>query len=358
MRGAVECRGLTKVFEYRVRRGTCIESPGDVIYLSLLTLFTSYWIRGERRRVVALSGVTFTAREGEVLGILGPNGSGKTTLLKIVSGFIYPTSGEVYVLGHDVFREVDAVRSKLLYVTSAHLGGFGFSPLFSVRKNLEYMFRLYRIPRDRVDEAIDRLGLKEYADKPLGYLSPGLASRVVLAPMFFVEQGVLLLDEPTQGLSPEAVRAIHEYVREIGGRGVTVLYATNRVYEAEAVCDRFIILHRGRLVASGRLEELVRRAALKSAVRVTLSSELSAEALAEALGPEFRVEERGGGRYVVTALTADPAEAISEVFDRLRGRGAVVSIKIDEPTLEDVFMHYVGGEVGEELEERGFCLVH
>jgi len=352
----VICRNVSKVFIQKMKRGYILAESGQP-FLQLFTAIISRTIRGYVKRTIALRNVSLDIKEGEIVGILGTNGSGKTTLLKIISGLIYPSEGEVYVYGYDIVRDYDKVSDKVFYITGALIGGFGISPLLSVRKNLEYIFKLYRIPKERVDDAIKILDLKEHAERPLGYLSPGLASRVILAPAFFIKRALYLLDEPIQGISFEAAKKIHEYIREsrdIGG--ATILYATNNIFEVENLCDRFIILDKGKILAGGELKELISKLALKTVVKVTVEGDINLEDLTSIFGNDIRIESKRGVLQTISLFTSDVTNTLIEIAKTFGNKNIIKDIQVKSPTIGDVFLHYVKLS-GEQYEEkRKICL--
>jgi ABC-2 type transport system ATP-binding protein len=226
-RAAVETLALTRVFE-----------PAKTF-------------RRKGMEVVALDRVSLSIPEGEIHGLLGPNGAGKTTLVKILSTVLLPTSGEAWVLGHDVARDAKLVRPLIGIVFG---GERGLYPRLTARQNLEYWAALYRLPRSqvrtRVDELIERVGLSERADHRVEAFSRGMKQRLHLARGLVGNANVLFLDEPTTGVDPLAAREFRRLVVDLRGEGRTILLATHDMVEAETVCDRVTLIDRGRIVAT------------------------------------------------------------------------------------------------------------
>ena len=206
-------------------------------------------------QTVALDGVSFEAKPGEVLGFLGPNGAGKTTAMRILTGYLPPTSGRVEVCGLDVAAEPRAARARIGYLPES-------VPLYPEMRVDEYLFyraALKRVPRRdrrlRVDEACGRTGIKGAERRVIGHLSKGYRQRVGLADALLHRPEVLILDEPTDGLDPLQRRDVLALIGELG-RERTVILSTHILPEVESVCARLVILDRGKVVASGRPAEL------------------------------------------------------------------------------------------------------
>lgn len=203
----------------------------------------------------ALDAVSFEVKKGEILGFLGPNGAGKSTMMKIITTFIPPTEGTVEVCGYDIQTQSMEVRKKVGYLPE-------HNPLYTdmyVREYLGFIAGLHRMPLagKAVAEMIERTGLGPEQHKKIGALSKGYRQRVGLAQAMIHNPEVLILDEPTSGLDPNQLADIRSLIREIG-RERTVMFSTHIMQEVEAVCDRVIIIKKGKLVADGRAGELGR----------------------------------------------------------------------------------------------------
>ena len=211
-------------------------------------------IYGEQK---ALDNVTLSIQPGEIVGLLGPNGAGKSTLMKIITCFIPPDAGEVKVYGHDIFEESLAVREKVGYLPE-------HNPLYLemyVKEYLEFVAGIHKLgkaSRERIREMIELTGLTIEQNKKLGALSKGYRQRVGLAQALIHDPEVLILDEPTSGLDPNQIQEIRTLIRNIG-KEKTVMLSTHIMQEVEAICDRAIIIHRGRIVADDSLENLGRQ---------------------------------------------------------------------------------------------------
>jgi ABC-2 type transport system ATP-binding protein len=228
---------------------------------------------GARR---AIHNLSFDAQQGEIVGFLGPNGAGKTTTMRILTGYMPPTDGEAIVAGYDVVEESLEVRKRVGYLPET-------VPLYTdmvVFDYLKFMGELRKIPNvdARVDEVLDMVGLFERADGYIGNLSKGMRQRIGLAQALLHRPEVLILDEPTIGLDPGQVVEVRELIREIG-KERTVLLSTHLLNEAQNICDRVLIINKGKIVTEDTTENL--QARLIGAERVILRVRGEADDLAK-----------------------------------------------------------------------------
>jgi len=199
----------------------------------------------------AVAGLSFTVAPGEIYGLLGPNGAGKTTTLRILAGILVPTTGSVRVAGIDVAQDPLSVRRRLGFLTNTT----GLYPRLSGRELLGYFARLHGMSRDataaRIDALVAALALAPFFDRRCESLSTGERQRTSIARAVLHDPEVLILDEPTAGLDVLASRFLRDFVRAERDRGKAVLFSTHYLAEAELLCDRIGLLHRGRLLAEG-----------------------------------------------------------------------------------------------------------
>ncbi|GAB4449279.1 MAG: ATP-binding cassette domain-containing protein [Anaerolineales bacterium] len=208
---------------------------------------------GARR---ALDNITFDANQGEIVGFLGPNGAGKTTTMRILTGYMPPSGGEAIVAGYDVVEESLEVRKRVGYLPET-------VPLYNDMTALDYltfMAELRQIPnaQDRAWETLELVDLDERANSYIGNFSKGMRQRVGLAQALLHRPEVIILDEPTIGLDPAQVVEVRSLIREIG-RDRTVLFSTHILSEAQQICDRVLIINKGKIVAEDTPENLQSR---------------------------------------------------------------------------------------------------
>jgi ABC-2 type transport system ATP-binding protein/sodium transport system ATP-binding protein len=223
------------------------------------------------RELTAVDNVSFTVADGEVYGLLGPNGAGKTTTIRMLLGLLRPTSGHAYIDGFSSETDPDEVKRRVGLVSATA----GLNQWLSVRELLEFYADVYGVPpkqaRRRLEELTELLGLGDFLKRRCVTLSTGQQQRVHLARALIHQPPVLLLDEPTSGLDVLGSQAIVEYVGLLRREGKSVIITTHRLDEAERLCDRFGLMHKGKLVREGTLDELRRETGCTNLVEMFLA---------------------------------------------------------------------------------------
>lgn len=209
-----------------------------------------------RGEVHAVDGVTFDCRPGEVFGLLGANGAGKTTTLRMLSTVLRPTGGSATLMGHDIVREPEAVRRSLGFYSAST----ALYPRLTARETIEFFTRINGYPKEhvpgRVEQLIHRFGITEYQHGRVDKLSSGMKQKVSIARTVAHDPPVLIFDEPTVGLDVMNALEMVKVIRELKEEGKTVIFSSHIMSEVEKLCDRIGILHRGRLLALGTLDDL------------------------------------------------------------------------------------------------------
>ncbi|MFF0517702.1 ATP-binding cassette domain-containing protein [Actinomadura nitritigenes] len=296
---------------------------------------------GKHGTVEAVRGVDLSVAPGEIVGFLGPNGAGKTTTLRMLTTLLAPTAGTAQVAGRDLRADPGGVRRRIGYVAQ----GGGTDPSVPVGEELDLQARLYGV-RDRaarIGELCARLELEGLRGRPCGALSGGQRRRLDIALGLVHRPPLLFLDEPTTGLDPQSRGNLWEHVRSLrAGDGTTVFLTTHYLDEADALCDRLLIIDRGRIVAAGTPAELKRRVAgdvvtLEFAdpsggapAREALSRHPSVrEAVVAGRGVRLTVE--GGERQLMSLVRALDAAGVE-----------LASLNLSRPSLDDVFLTVTG----------------
>jgi len=288
-------------------------------------------VQRKSREVRAVDGITFEVSRGEVVGFLGPNGAGKTTTLKMLSGLLYPTGGEVSVLGHTPSRrENDFLRQITLVMGQRNQLVWDIPAIDSFDLNRA----IYRLPaadyRRMRDELIELLDLQELMRKPVRNLSLGERMKVEMAAAMLHRPQVLFLDEPTIGLDVTMQRRIRAFVAEYNRRsGATVLLTSHYMADVEALCRRVIVIHHGKLLYDGDLGGLVERFTAHKTIEVTLGSN------AVDLSSYGEVVAQDGERATLRVLKAET----SRITARLLADLPVTDLVVEDPPIDDVIEH-------------------
>jgi ABC-2 type transport system ATP-binding protein len=288
----------------------------------------------------ALRGVSFSVQRGEIVGFLGPNGAGKSTTMKILTCFIPADSGRATVAGYDVFEDSLEVRKRVGYLPEN-------TPLYyemSVVDFLKFVAGVRRIPKSKIHERIRNVvaqtGLEGAVGKTIGELSKGYRQRVGLAQALIHEPDILILDEPTSGLDPNQIKEIRDLIREIG-KEKTVILSTHILPEVTATCDRAIIIHNGRVVASGTPDELMALGAAGNSVVVRIRGprEEVQQKLAQVPGvQEVSLLDSEDGCSRLRVIGGEPFQLAERIFETAASNKWPLSeLQPESATLEDVF---------------------
>jgi ABC-2 type transport system ATP-binding protein len=293
-------------------------------------------VRKRFGRVQALDGIDFAVPAGTVFGLLGPNGAGKTTAVRVLTTIIKPDEGRATVLGHDVVRDAQAVRS------SIGLAGqyAAVDENLTGRENLRLIAKLTHLApaqgRARADALLERFDLTDAADRTARTYSGGMRRRLDLAAALVHEPRVLFLDEPTTGLDPASRNELWRIIEELVAGGSTLLLTTQYMEEADRLADRLVVVDRGRVIAEGTSGEL--KAQLGgTVVALGLPDEQAAVTAATSL-----VGSRRSGTTVELGVE-DGARALIEILRRLdAGVVEPTTLSVREPSLDDVFLTLTG----------------
>ncbi len=288
---------------------------------------------------VAVDTLNLRVREGEVFGVLGPNGSGKTTTILMLLGLTEPSSGDVRVLGFDPARQPLSVKARVGYLPDQ----VGFYDELTARENLIYIAKLNGIPRKeaqrRIDEALERMGLSQVADHEVRTFSRGMRQRLGVAEILIKQPRLVILDEPTQGLDPQAAREFLDIIRDLRNEGISVLLASHLLYQVQAVCDRVGLFSRGKMVLEGTVQELAHKV-LGAGYRVQVEALGEREVLLKTLRdvPDVtEVRELDGHIFELIARRDVRPEAAKAV---VRAGGQLLSLALEEPNLEEIYARY------------------
>lgn len=293
---------------------------------------------GPRRAVDNLS---FTAEKGEILGFLGPNGAGKTTTMRILCGYMPPTAGKVEIAGFDVIDQSLEVRRRVGYMPET----VPLYPDMTIFDYLKFMADLRHLPdaEDRVDDVLEKVNLEQRADSYIASLSKGMRQRVGLAQALIHEPDVLILDEPTIGLDPAQIYEVRNLIRELGLQH-TIMLSTHILSEAQQVCNRVLIINKGKIVAEDSPERLQSR--MTGAQRVILNVGGDSDGLETLVGKiagVSRVVLNGNGGL---EIDVDPGMDVrSEIARSVVNAGYdLLELRSQGLSLEDIFLQLTRDE--------------
>lgn len=311
--------------------------------------------RKSAETIVALDDVDLSIEKGELFGLLGPNGAGKTTLIKILSTLIIPDAGTALVNGYDVLKEPGKVRASIGVVSSGERSLYW---KLTARENLEYFARLYKVPDDlarrRIGELLSMMRLEDRADELVEKYSSGMRQKLAIARAMLHDPDILLLDEPTLGLDPSFSKSIRSFIREELNRkqGKTVLLTTHYMEEADQMCDRVAFINKGRIIAVDppeRLKTMIgKNEVLKIIVNELEDNVLSTMKTLPFL-EDYGVSDAGqDGGKVVRMYMKDVDAHVQEIVGFFSKSGCrILSLSVEKPTLEDVFIKLTGEALGD-----------
>jgi ABC-2 type transport system ATP-binding protein len=285
-------------------------------------------IYGEQK---AVNDISFTIKQGEIVGFLGPNGAGKSTTMKMITGYLEPTAGNINVSSIDVKKNPLEAKKKIGYLPESNAL---YYDMF-VREYLGFIADIHKVKnkKQRIEEVVSLTGLTSESKKRVGQLSKGFKQRVGLAAALLHDPEVLILDEPTSGLDPNQIIEIRNVIKQ-QGRNKLVLFSSHILQEVEAICDRVIIIHKGKIVADDRLSSLQQRSN-STIVRVQFKEALEAEWLRRLTGVQSvnKIDT-----YTWTIETNNPDTVRNELKKLERENNLdIVSLQSENQSLEEVF---------------------
>ena len=289
----------------------------------------------------AVDGITFGVQRGEIFSLLGPNGAGKSTTISMLSCLLQPTGGEALVSGHSIKEEPMAVKSAIGMVPQE----IALYPDLSARENLSFWGKMYglrgRPLQQRVDEVLEVIGLAERQKDRVDAFSGGMKRRVNIGIALLHKPEVIIMDEPTVGIDPQSRRHILDNVKALNREGMTVLYTTHYMEEAQELSEHIAIMDHGRLIACGSHEELVKIVGEQD--RVDLTINVPSEHVVERWEQLAGVHQISAENGTLTLLVDDSNRVLPRLFETATEAGArITSVDIQEPNLEAVFLHLTG----------------
>ncbi len=289
----------------------------------------------------AVQGIDFTVQQGEIFSLLGPNGAGKSTTISMLSCLLEPTQGRAWVMGHSITEEPMAVKANLGVVPQE----IAIYEDLSARENLTFWGKMYGLRgnqlKQRVDEILDLTELQDRQDDRVGKFSGGMKRRLNIGIALLHEPKLVIMDEPTVGIDPQSRRRILDSVKQMNARGMTVLYTTHYMEEAQELSDHIAIMDYGAIIAYGTHEDLIDIVGELDRITVTLN--VQSDTVLNAWRTVEGVTSVSSEDGVLHLLVDDSNLVLPRLFEAATGVGVrISSVDIQEPNLEAVFLHLTG----------------
>jgi len=294
--------------------------------------------------LAAVDDISFEVKEGEIVGFLGPNGAGKTTTMKMLTSYLPPSSGKVYINDIDVLKDSISARKHIGYLPETN-------PLYqdmNVIDYLVYVARLNSVPKEKIKDSVKKMvktcGLEEVKGKNIGELSKGYKQRVGLAQAMLHNPDIILLDEPTSGLDPNQIIEIRKLIKELG-KQKTLMLSTHILQEVQATCDRVLIINNGKIVADGKPDELQRQFEGQMSVKIGIKRDpkYNSEKIIREISSINNVQNtklisEDGNMWFVDVTASKGTDVREEIFRKIVSLNAVLlEMHKEETSLEDIF---------------------
>ncbi|HSV86601.1 MAG TPA: ATP-binding cassette domain-containing protein [Levilinea sp.] len=344
MQWAIESQDLVKKFPRRAE-AKANGAPAAKKGLRLLGK------RPETSMFTAVDGVSLQIERGEIFGLLGPNGAGKTTMIRMLCTLLEPTSGAATVNGFDIVRQATQVRQNLGAVLAGERSIYW---KLTGRENLAYFAALYHLPaataRQRIDELLVRMELMDRANELVEKYSTGMKQRIAISKALLARPPILLLDEPTLGLDPQAARKVRELITEFKAEGHTILLTTHYMEEADQLSDRIGIIDQGKIIALDTPSGLKNRVQQKDVIKMEIAgwNDALAAPIEQLPGVENLVARQLDSKslFEVSLHAQNSREVMSGLISSVNQNGTrLVNMNIVKPSLEDVFISLTGKQL-------------
>lgn len=294
--------------------------------------------------ITAVDRLNFEVEEGEIFGILGPNGAGKTTTIRLLTCLLSPSSGSATVGGFDIIKDSMKVRE----IVGVQTENPSLYERLTAYENLDFFAEAYNVSGEqkkrRIKELLEFFGLWEFKDKKVGTFSRGMKQKLSIARALVHDPNIIFLDEPTSGLDPESAREIKDLMKSLSKQGKTIVFSTHILGDAEKLCNRVMIINKGKKVALGTLEELLSSITSKQVLKITLKK--LDQKVIDAIRCFKQVKEIDidDSTSVVSVVLSNVEEVTPEIVKNvvLNG-GLILSVNVINQSLEDVYLKIIRG---------------
>ena len=291
----------------------------------------------------AVKEINFTIQRGEIFSLLGPNGAGKTTTISMLSTLLQPSSGDAFINGYSIKKDPMRIRHFIGVVPQE----IALYEMLTAYENLLFWGRMYGLDgkdlKTRAGKALEQVGLFERSKDRVDTFSGGMKRRLNIAVGLLHEPQLVFMDEPTVGIDPQSRRSILDTVKELNRQGLTVLYTTHYMEEAQELSDRVGIIDHGEMIACGTQKELTQLVGEHETLRLHLDENATAQALADGLDGLPEVIKASAVDHQVIVMVSEAENSLAPVITRAGELGyRIRSVDIQEPNLEAVFLHLTG----------------
>ena len=295
--------------------------------------------------IKAVGGISFEIQKGEIFGLLGPNGAGKTTTISMLSCLLKSDSGDAFVDGYSILKDSTEVKKRIGVVPQ----DVSLYPTLSAQENLVFFGEMYGLTgsklREKVDEVLEIVGLKDRRKEAINKYSGGMKRRINIAVGLLPSPKLLILDEPTVGVDPQSRTNILETLKELNKEGLTILYTSHYMEEVEFLCHRIAIMDLGKIIAIGSLNELRLLVGERDLLRISTANEISKD-LVETVKKIPDVSEARVLDESIEILTLHGRKLLPQIIEIFADTGVKIkSVEVKEPNLESVFLHLTGKEL-------------
>jgi ABC-2 type transport system ATP-binding protein len=287
----------------------------------------------------AVENMNLEVKEGEILGFLGPNGAGKTTTISMLTTLIKPTSGNATIAGYDLLTEGEKVRSVIGVVPQS----FALFPELTAEENLNYIGKLYGLTNEEIktqtETILKKVALYNHRSRIAGVFSGGMKPRLSIAASIMSNPKILFMDEPTTGLDPQSRIAIRELTKDLNDQGITIVYTTHDMEEAEKICDRIIIMDGGKVIGNGTSEQLKHQFMNEYPLEAKIKTTIPVKNLIKEIEKISYVTHITAKRNILHIVVSKKDEVYHKITKLFHNKKVIIEdMRYKEPTLEDVFI--------------------